>query len=624
MAQIQGIIGVFFILFLAFLLSNNKSNVNYKTVIWGLGLQLFFAILILLTPIGTPIFDWFDTAVNTLLGFSVEGSKFLFSSFVNGNSTMVETPLINFAFIALPTVIFFSALMAMLYHYGVMQKVIAFISKIMQKTMGTSGAETTSISSNIFVGQTEAPLVVKPFISKMTKSELMAIMVGGFATVAGGVMALYVAMLGNIEGIAGHLLAASIMSAPAALVIAKIIYPETEKSLSTEEIKMSIEKKDDNGLEALARGSSDGLKLAANIAAMLVAFVAFIALVNHLLGLIPIGQEKLSIQMILGYLFMPLAWMMGAPWGESFQLGTLLGEKLVLTEMIAYIHLSEMGSEISQRTAILASYALCGFANFASIGIQLGGIGSIAPERRKDLSKLVFKAMLGGALASWLTASIAGMMISIPEVTTPKAFNDYSGTVTILDEKSKEEKVIDGPSISFIYNHSKSNKDTLFAKTKLILVGENKKKLELSGDCKYSPNFKTFKPCIFKNDKLLYNETSYSISLEFTDKDSPEKSFWSISSFNKNENLFRPIARGIIGKDQDDFPVVFKGMLSTALPLSDEDIQIYLEMSDTEVLNEWAVFLGANDFEELEDFMKLGMRSFLIDMKNNNIKKDKD
>ncbi|MBD23567.1 MAG: NupC/NupG family nucleoside CNT transporter, partial [Candidatus Marinimicrobia bacterium] len=405
MAQIQGIIGVFFILFLAFLLSNNKSNVNYKTVIWGLGLQLFFAILILLTPIGTPIFDWFDTAVNTLLGFSVEGSKFLFSSFVNGNSTMVETPLINFAFIALPTVIFFSALMAMLYHYGVMQKVIAFISKIMQKTMGTSGAETTSISSNIFVGQTEAPLVVKPFISKMTKSELMAIMVGGFATVAGGVMALYVAMLGNIEGIAGHLLAASIMSAPAALVIAKIIYPETEKSLSTEEIKMSIEKKDDNGLEALARGSSDGLKLAANIAAMLVAFVAFIALVNHLLGLIPIGQEKLSIQMILGYLFMPLAWMMGAPWGESFQLGTLLGEKLVLTEMIAYIHLSEMGSEISQRTAILASYALCGFANFASIGIQLGGIGSIAPERRKDLSKLVFKAMLGGALASWLTAS---------------------------------------------------------------------------------------------------------------------------------------------------------------------------------------------------------------------------
>ena len=548
MAQIQGIIGVFFILFLAYLLSNNKSNVNYKTVIWGLGLQIFFAILILLTPIGTPVFDWFDTMIRTLLNFSLEGSKFLFSSFLNGTDD-IETPLVNFAIIALPTVIFFSALMAMLYHYGVMQKIIALISKVMQKTMGTSGAETTSISSNIFVGQTEAPLVVKPFISKMTKSELMAIMVGGFATVAGGVMALYVAMLGNIEGIAGHLLAASIMSAPAALVIAKIIYPETEKTMSTGDLKMSIEKQDDNGLEALARGSSDGLKLAANIAAMLVAFVAFIALVNYLLGLIPIGQEKLSIQMILGYLFMPLAWMMGAPWSESYQLGTLLGEKLVLTEMIAYIHLSEMGSEISQRTAILASYALCGFANFASIGIQLGGIGSIAPERRKDLSKLVFKAMLGGALASWLTASIAGMMISIPEVTTPKAFNDYSGKITTYD-KDGEEIVSDGHSISFIYNHSKSNKDTLFAKTNLILVDENGKKLELVGDCTYDSNFETFEPCLFKKDKVLYNDTSYLVELEFIDKEDQD-SFWEINKFEKEENKFT-LANFSIGKDIKD------------------------------------------------------------------------
>tara|TARA_Y100000996_G_scaffold184477_1_gene144289 strand:+ start:271 stop:1959 length:1689 start_codon:yes stop_codon:yes gene_type:complete len=547
MAQIQGIIGVFFILFLAFLLSNNKSNVNYKTVVWGLGLQLFFAILILLTPIGTPIFDWFDMAVNTLLDFSVEGSKFLFSSFVNGNDTMVETPLINFAFIALPTVIFFSALMAMLYHYGVMQKVVTFISKIMQKTMGTSGAETTSISSNIFVGQTEAPLVVKPFISKMTKSELMAIMVGGFATVAGGVMALYVAMLGNIEGIAGHLLAASIMSAPAALVIAKIIYPETEKALSTEDIKMSIEKQDDNGLEALARGSSDGLKLAANIAAMLVAFVAFISLVNYLLGLIPIGGEKLSIQMILGYLFMPLAWMMGAPWEESFQLGTLLGEKLVLTEMIAYIHLSEMGSEISQRTAILASYALCGFANFASIGIQLGGIGSIAPERRKDLSKLVFKAMLGGALASWLTASIAGMMISIPEVETPKAFKDYSSNYITYDTSGKEISSDNSSTISFIYKHSKSNKDTLFTSTSLTLFDKNNKKLELKGDCAYNSMFKTFEPCIFSKHKVLYDDTSYSIELHY---DSVIEA-WNIVNFDKNSNSFIPRTK-YIGTDTYD------------------------------------------------------------------------
>ncbi len=551
MAQIQGIIGVFFILFLAYLLSNNKSNVNYRTVIWGLGLQIFFAILILLTPIGTPIFDWFDRAINTLLGFSVEGSKFLFSSFINGNDSMLETPLINFSFIALPTVIFFSALMAMLYHYGVMQKLIAFISKIMQKTMGTSGAETTSISSNIFVGQTEAPLVVKPFISKMTKSELMAIMVGGFATVAGGVMALYVAMLGNIEGIAGHLLAASIMSAPAALVIAKIIYPETEKTISSGDIKMSVEKQDDNGLEALARGSSDGLKLAANIAAMLVAFVAFIALVNHLLGLIPIGGEKLSIQMILGYLFMPLAWMMGAPWEESFQLGTLLGEKLVLTEMIAYIHLSEMGSEISQRTAILASYALCGFANFASIGIQLGGIGSIAPERRKDLSKLVLKAMFGGALASWLTASIAGMMISIPELETPKAFSDYSAKYISYD-KNAVQVISDGNSISFIYNHSKSNKDTLLAKTNLILIDENNTKLELVGDCLFASDFKTFKPCTFKKDKVLYDDTSYSIGLEYNENGGNEgHGEWEIKEFSKNSNLFTPRTR-TIGKDTID------------------------------------------------------------------------
>ena len=408
MMQLQGIIGVFFIIFLAYLLSNNKPKINYKVVFWGLGLQLFFAIIIILTPIGAPFFRWFDSAIKTLLKFSQKGSEFLFSSFVTGS---IEVPLINFAFIALPTVIFFSALMAMFYHYGIMQKIIKIISKIMQKTMGTSGAETTSVSANIFVGQTEAPLVIKPFISKMTQSELMAVMVGGFATVAGGVMALYVAMLGSIDGIAGHLLAASIMSAPAALVIAKIIYPETEKTMSSGEVQMSIEKQDDNGLEALARGSSDGLKLAANIAAMLVAFVAFIALINYLLSFIVIKAQPLSIELILGYLFMPLAWMMGAPWQESQSLGSLMGQKLVLTEMIAYINLSSM--ELSDRTAIIASYALCGFANFASIGIQLGGIGSIAPDRRKDLSKIVFKAMLGGALASWLTASIAGIMIPL-------------------------------------------------------------------------------------------------------------------------------------------------------------------------------------------------------------------
>ena len=436
MAQVQGLIGAIFIVFLAFLLSNNKKRINYRIVVWGLGLQLFFAIIIIVTPIGKPFFSWFDSAIRTLLDFSQKGSEFLFASFGTGN---IEGPLMNFAFIALPTVIFFSALMAMFYHYGIMQKIIAVISKVMQKTMGTSGAETTSISANIFVGQTEAPLVIRPFISKMTKSELMAVMVGGFATVAGGVMALYVSVLKDIDGIAGHLLAASIMSAPAALVIAKIIYPETEKPMSSGDIKMSIEKQDDNGLEALARGSSEGLKLAANIAAMLVAFVAFIALLNYLLGFIVIDGNPLSIELLLGYLFMPLAWMMGAPWGESQLLGSLMGQKLVLTELVAYFNLSEM--EISPRTAIIASYALCGFANFASIGIQLGGIGSIAPERRKDLSKLVFKAMLGGALASWLTASIAGIMIPLQKIGDIN-YDDYISQYDIgrIEKHINEEK----------------------------------------------------------------------------------------------------------------------------------------------------------------------------------------
>lgn len=402
MAQAQGLIGVFLILLIAFLMSNNRKAINHNTIIWGLILQLTLAILIILTPIGKPFFQWFDTAIKTLIDFALEGSNFLFKSFVPGVGLHVG--LVNFAFIALPTVIFFSALMNMLYHYGVMQKIIKIISKIVQKTMKTSGAETTSISANIFVGQTEAPLVVRPFISKMTKSELMAVMVGGFATVAGGVMAIYVGILSHVEGIAGHLLAASIMSAPAALLIAKIIYPETEKTMSTGEVTMTIEKKDDNGLEALANGASDGLKLAANIAAMLVAFVAFVALLNFFLGLAETSLDK-----VLGTIFRPLAWAMGAPWSEAESLGNLLGQKLVLTELIAYQNLKDM--VLSDRTTIIASYALCGFANFASIGIQLGGIAAIAPERKKDLSKIVFKAMIGGALASWLTASIAGIMI---------------------------------------------------------------------------------------------------------------------------------------------------------------------------------------------------------------------
>ena len=405
-----GIIGIFAILGIAYLLSNNKKNIDLRLIIWGLGLQLFFGIFILVTPFGKPIFSWCDNAINKLLSFANEGSLFLFGSFTTEPKEMLPG-VINFAFAVLPTVIFFSALMAVLYHLGIMQKIIKCIAWVMQRTMKTSGPETTSISANIFVGQTEAPLVIRPFIAKMSNSELMAVMTGGFATVAGGVMAMYVGMLQNIPGIAGHLMAASIMSAPAALVIAKIMYPEMNKDNLNENINIDTNKKDGNVLEALGDGAILGLKLAANIAAMLIAILALVALINS----ISLGIFGIKLEDILGYIFMPLAFLMGAPWEESHILGSLLGQKIVLTELVAYKNLSNMEigtiGGISEKTAILASYALCGFANFASIGIQLGGIGSLVPERKKDLAKLVTKAMLGGALASWLTATIAGILI---------------------------------------------------------------------------------------------------------------------------------------------------------------------------------------------------------------------
>jgi len=404
----MGILGIITLLALAFLLSNNRKKIDYMLVLWGLGLQLLFGFFILVTPFGKPIFAWFDKLIKKLLSFSNEGSEFLFASFIDGK---MHPAVINFAFSVLPTVIFFSALMAVLYHIGLMQKIIRIVAVVMQKTMKTSGPETTSISANIFVGQTEAPLVIKPFISKMTNSELMAIMTGGFATVAGGVMAIYVGMLDNIPGIAGHLMAASIMSAPAALVVAKIMYPETVKSLSKDiDLTSNLnERVEGNVLESLGNGATEGLKLAANIAAMLIAFVALISLSNYILNIFGTSLESL-----LGYIFMPLAYLMGAPWSESHILGSLLGQKIVLTELIAYLNLSEMQvgvNGLSEKTAVIASYALCGFSNFASIGIQLGGIGSIAPDRKKDISKLVTKAMIGGAIASWITACIAGLLI---------------------------------------------------------------------------------------------------------------------------------------------------------------------------------------------------------------------
>ena len=406
MEQFTGLIGIVVLLAIAFALSNNRKKIDLRIIGWGLGLQMIFAIFILKLPFGGILFGYLDKAVRKLISFSDAGSDFLFKSFIPDVGYHVA--MINFAFRALPTIIFFSSLMAVLYHYGIIQVIVKWIARAMQKTMGTSGSETLSISANIFVGQTEAPLMVRPFISKMTQSELTAVMTGGFATVAGGILAIYVMWLGDIPGIAGHLLAASVMSAPAALVMAKIIYPETEISETMGDMKFDIEQQKTNVFEALGDGASTGLKLAANVGAMLIAFVSLVAMINYLLSFVGISMDG-----VLGFIFKPLAWTMGVPWEEAGTLGMLMGEKIVFTELIAYGDLKELiaSDAISDRTAIIASYALCGFANFGSIGIQLGGLGGMAPERKTDLAKLVTKAMIGGALASWLTATIAGLLI---------------------------------------------------------------------------------------------------------------------------------------------------------------------------------------------------------------------
>lgn len=406
MGSLLGILGLFTLLSIALLLSENRSAINIKTVLYGLIFQLIFALFILKTPFGAPIFSFLDKSINILIGFSSSGSDFLFKSYIDGVG--FHPGLINFAFSTLPTIIFFSSLVAVLYHFGILQAIIKFIARRMQLTLGTSGSETLSVAGNIFLGQTESPLMVRPFVSKMTKSELMAVMTGGFATVSGGVLAIYVSWLTDIQGIAGHLLAASVMSAPAALVVAKIIYPETEKSQTMGDVNVNIEQTNINAMEALSNGATDGLKLAANIAAMLIAFISFVAMVNYFLSFGGTSMEE-----IFGIIFRPLAWTMGVPWNEAQLVGMLMGKKIVLTELVAYGDLQNLIRDgmISERSAIISTYALCGFSNFASIGIQLGGIGAMAPERKKDLAKLVTKAMFGGAIASWLTATIAGLLL---------------------------------------------------------------------------------------------------------------------------------------------------------------------------------------------------------------------
>ena len=370
MENYTGILGIIVLLGIAFLLSNNKTLINKNIIFWGLGLQISFAIIILKTTFGKALFFYFNILIVKLISFADAGSDFLFTSFIP--EVGYDQALINFAFRALPVIIFFSSLIAATYHLGVIQIIIKNIAKVMEKTMKTSGAETLSISANIFVGQTEAPILIRPYISKMTNSELMTVMVGGFSTVAGSVMALYVTWLNNISEIAGHLLAASVMSAPAALMVAKIIYPETKSYQIISSNSINLKSQDNNLVDAIGRGATDGLKLAANVAAMLIAFISLVAMINFILSLL-----GTSMQEMLGLLFKPLAWTMGIPWADAKIVGTLMGEKIVLTELIAFRDLSDYVSNntVSERSVIIASYALCGFANFGSIGIQLGGIG---------------------------------------------------------------------------------------------------------------------------------------------------------------------------------------------------------------------------------------------------------
>ncbi len=418
---LRGLLGMGFLIFMAWLFTAKRKAVSWSLVAKGLGLQIVFALLVLRTSWGRSFFRVVNDAVIALISYTNEGASFLFGQLVNrdvpvsGAEGVVEIGA-NFAFSVLPTIIFFSSLMAILYFLGIMQRIVKTVAWAMQRTLKTSGAETLSAAGNIFVGQTEAPLLIRPFVSHMTISELNTVMTGGFATVAGGVLAAYVAMLsGYFPDIAGHLLAASIMAAPAGIVISKILMPETEESETSGTLSFDVDETSVNVIDAAAGGAASGLKLALNVGAMLLAFLALIALGNGLLGWATglFGIEGITLQRILGWIFAPVAWLIGVPWSDASTIGSLFGIKMVANEFVAFQTLADMlrgGVVLSEKSVLIATYALTGFANFSSIAIQIGGIGGIAPERRQDLSRLGLRAMLGGTAATWMTATLAGVL----------------------------------------------------------------------------------------------------------------------------------------------------------------------------------------------------------------------
>jgi concentrative nucleoside transporter, CNT family len=423
-----GLFGLAMLIGLAWLFSNNKKAVDWKLVATGVALQIAFASLVLLVPGGKDVFDALGNGFVKILSFVNAGSNFIFGS-------LMDTSKFGFifAFQVLPTIIFFAALMGVLYHLNVMQWIVRGMAWAITKVMRVSGAETTSVCASVFIGQTEAPLTVRPYISKMTESELITMMIGGMAHIAGGVLAAYVGMLGGGDPVqqafyAKHLLAASIMAAPATLVIAKILIPERGEPLTRGTVKMEVEKTASNVIDAAASGAADGLRLALNIAAMLLAFIALIALLNWPLtwigeatGLANLLGRPTDIAGLLGLLLAPLAWIIGVPWQDASVVGSLIGQKVVINEFVAYLQLADIvncktqGVALTNQGALIATYALCGFANFSSIAIQIGGIGGLAPERRADLARFGLRAVLGGSIATFMTATIAGVIYMLQQ-----------------------------------------------------------------------------------------------------------------------------------------------------------------------------------------------------------------
>ncbi|MCL6567013.1 MAG: NupC/NupG family nucleoside CNT transporter [Acidobacteriia bacterium] len=411
MGRFTGLLGVIVLLLLAWLLSSNRRAIRLKTVGWGLAFQILFAVLVLKTQAGREAIAWLAQKVEGVLRVSEAGSTFLFGPL---GSKATAGGIFYFAFQVLPTIIFISALFAILYYYGVMQAIVRGLAIVMTRLMGTSGAESLNTAANIFMGQTESPLTIRPYLSKLTQSELMLVMTAGMTTVSGAILGAYI----GVGARSDFLLMAVAMAAPAAVVLAKIMVPETEQPLTAGQVRMVVERQDPNVLGAAARGTTDGLRLAVNVGAMLIAFLALLALINLILGGLHeflaargVGWFPQSLEQILGWLFCPVAWLLGVPWHDAARVGSLLGLRMVTNEVVAYEQLVLAREALDPKSLAIATFALCGFANIGSIGIQIGGIGALAPERRDDLARLGFRAMLAGTMANFMSAAIAGMLL---------------------------------------------------------------------------------------------------------------------------------------------------------------------------------------------------------------------